>query len=718
MVLGVHRSGTSAFARVASLLGCALPKELMAPSEGNTIGHWESNIVTALNDELLASAGSRWDDWLSLGEDWSGSVLRDEFLDRAAEVLRQEYGQSSLFVLKDPRICRLAPLWLEALTVLNVHAVVAIPVRNPIEVAESLSARDGSAPGHGLLVWLRNVLDAEFASRGLPRHVFSYDDLLDDWSSVVEKMEKATAILWPRKSVLTSLEIDAFLTHSARHQDFNSKIALGSRTPTWVRDTYAILTKWCAHGEDSEDHARLDRIRAGFDASAPTFAQLITQGTVRGDGVGEADRKRQQLEADVARLSQELLEAGRGNEATSQGFEAAEQATALMRNDRADLERQLTEAIANRDIAISLQDAAVTERERLVAEIEQMQNDQSAEKARDSEYSETISILNSEVDGLRHQLATVSQSVVAHEENLARLRDQADKTIGDLRNQLSETESALLQRQEEARQTWADLTVEQRTNELLRGELDRAHARQAALERLATQTDRRLHDQAEAVLAAETRVLEAAWAAKEAALLETHAQNMIARQKAELDSLAQDRHDDRHRLARYGSEVAQLIGFQIELESALLAAEERGQNAERLSAAAAMPLPVAIHEEQPVSPLTDHLMETVSDAALTQRQHDEIAQLTLMAPGEAQPLSQLQDRAEWLRDFSNLQQRTPRWWALLPANERARRLRTKVEAKGMFDVAAYLSKYPDVSQSGMDPLMHYVRHGVFEGRSW
>ena len=39
-----------------------------------------------------------------------------------------------------------------------------------------------------------------------------------------------------------------------------------------------------------------------------------------------------------------------------------------------------------------------------------------------------------------------------------------------------------------------------------------------------------------------------------------------------------------------------------------------------------------------------------------------------------------------------------------------------IAASGLFDGAWYLSRYPDVSAAGVDPLLHYVRHGAAEGR--
>ena len=55
LVLGMHRSGTSALTRVLSLAGAALPADLMGPSVGKELGHWESKRIVAFHDELLNS---------------------------------------------------------------------------------------------------------------------------------------------------------------------------------------------------------------------------------------------------------------------------------------------------------------------------------------------------------------------------------------------------------------------------------------------------------------------------------------------------------------------------------------------------------------------------------------------------------------------------------------------------------------------------------------
>src|SRR6516225_2492198 len=73
MVLGMHRSGTSALSRMLNLLGCDLPKTLMGPSKGNEAGHWESRAIADFNDRLLESAGSDWHDWTAINPGWFSS---------------------------------------------------------------------------------------------------------------------------------------------------------------------------------------------------------------------------------------------------------------------------------------------------------------------------------------------------------------------------------------------------------------------------------------------------------------------------------------------------------------------------------------------------------------------------------------------------------------------------------------------------------------------
>jgi hypothetical protein len=58
LVLGAHRSGTSALTRLLDIHGCDLPATLMGPNFGNDDGHWESDAITSLDFDCSARAGS------------------------------------------------------------------------------------------------------------------------------------------------------------------------------------------------------------------------------------------------------------------------------------------------------------------------------------------------------------------------------------------------------------------------------------------------------------------------------------------------------------------------------------------------------------------------------------------------------------------------------------------------------------------------------------
>lgn len=58
VVLGMHRSGTSAVTRVVNLLGLPLcRRDDLYLAADNPAGHWESTSVVGVNDALLAEMG-------------------------------------------------------------------------------------------------------------------------------------------------------------------------------------------------------------------------------------------------------------------------------------------------------------------------------------------------------------------------------------------------------------------------------------------------------------------------------------------------------------------------------------------------------------------------------------------------------------------------------------------------------------------------------------
>ena len=217
LVLGMHRSGTSAFAGTLSRLGLCLPAKLMAPGPGNANGYFESWELARLHNTMLRTAATRWDDWSPISDEWFRQPQAAVYANRIAEFLEREFAGAKNFLIKDPRICRVVPVWRDALSRFGARPLVVVPLRHPAAVAQSLTARDGFTPGESHLLWLRHMLDAERATRDLPRVFVAFDELLEDWRETVSVIAARLEWAWPRPPAYAASEIDHFLDEGLRH---------------------------------------------------------------------------------------------------------------------------------------------------------------------------------------------------------------------------------------------------------------------------------------------------------------------------------------------------------------------------------------------------------------------------------------------------------------------------------------------------------------------
>jgi hypothetical protein len=276
LVLGMHRSGTSAVGGVLSALGAGAPRTLAAPDHWNARGYFESARFFSALDKVLASAGSHWDDWRSFDPRWVHSAAAKLHSRNIAALLLEEYGDEALIFIKDPRICRLVPFTSMVLAEIDIDPVAIIPVRNPLEVGYSLERRDKFALSKSMLLWLRHVLDAEFYSRHMPRHFLPYDDFLVDWRWHVDRFAEKTGVTWPARSGDTDVKVDRFLTPDLRHKTVTpDELKYHPEVGRLVRQTYSILTDIVAGGESRELRDRLDQVRTMFNEGCEMFGAAV-----------------------------------------------------------------------------------------------------------------------------------------------------------------------------------------------------------------------------------------------------------------------------------------------------------------------------------------------------------------------------------------------------------------------------------------------------------
>ena len=283
VVAGMHRSGTSAITGVLSLLGCDIPGQLVEADQFNERGYWESRHLADLNNEILAASGTTWNEWSQIDPDWLTGTARSEFGDRAVAFLRQNFAQSRLFVLKDPRFSRLLPFWLEQIRTFGARPTIVSPIRHPVEVANSLLQRNGMNPAVSELVWLQHVLDAEWHSRTLRRCFVRYEDLLADWRSCVTRIAVTLQTAWPKALSGAEDEIDGFLSSALRHNVVGvDGDPGGDVTSPWVWRTWQILERWASGTGSESDQRELDDIRLAFNTANRTFTRPIKEHDAHG----------------------------------------------------------------------------------------------------------------------------------------------------------------------------------------------------------------------------------------------------------------------------------------------------------------------------------------------------------------------------------------------------------------------------------------------------
>jgi hypothetical protein len=217
LVVGMHRSGTSALAGAAVRLGLTPPRNPIPPGPDNEAGFYESAPVANLNHILLEATGSSWYKCLHMDSETFDEPARQAAFEMAIRVLYQEFGDAPAFVMKDPRLCMTLPVWLPVLRMAGIAPAILLPVRHPDEVARSLFRRDRLPLADSAAVWLHHMLEAERVTRGLPRAFVRYDALMSDWRATLTEAARTADFTWPAAGPAAGASVDAFLRPDLRH---------------------------------------------------------------------------------------------------------------------------------------------------------------------------------------------------------------------------------------------------------------------------------------------------------------------------------------------------------------------------------------------------------------------------------------------------------------------------------------------------------------------
>ena len=179
LILGMHRSGTSALAGALHTAGWFFGEQLLPSTmDFNPKGFFEDQRIVAIHDDLLASLGLRWYNCHLLPPDWMASTGAVQARQQLTALLSAEFLSRPRWAVKDPRLSVFLPLWTAVLDTLDVPFQCLVLLRHPAEVVASLTRRNAFTQDLGYLNWLTYSLAAEIGSRGYERQLVQYEQLV------------------------------------------------------------------------------------------------------------------------------------------------------------------------------------------------------------------------------------------------------------------------------------------------------------------------------------------------------------------------------------------------------------------------------------------------------------------------------------------------------------------------------------------------------------
>ena len=202
VVLGMHRSGTSLLSNVLHILGVDMADTTDHVSPKNAGGFWERPALVAIHDEILEAIGrpiARPSHVLPLPPAWWRSKEVQALKPKLIDYVRQELAKSgNPWGFKDPRTCRLLPLWWEVFRELNLEPVYVTAIRTPAEASVSMSQKTSArklSVANSELMWLSYNYDiARYVTTKSSTVIVDYEEWFEDPIGLAERLAEQLGI--------------------------------------------------------------------------------------------------------------------------------------------------------------------------------------------------------------------------------------------------------------------------------------------------------------------------------------------------------------------------------------------------------------------------------------------------------------------------------------------------------------------------------------------
>ncbi|QSX79646.1 sulfotransferase [Agrilutibacter solisilvae] len=766
IVLGMHRSGTSVLARLLNLMGVYFGPEGISTgaNEENPKGFWERKDVRQLNDNVLHAVGCDWNRVLELDVAALPKAVLDDFNKRASKLVLELDGHRP-WLLKEPRLCLLLPLWRRFLEVpVGIHIY-----RNPVEVASSLHKRNKIPVPAGLGLWERYVRSALDASADMPRVVVSHRQLMQEPLDAVTRLAQDLELAGvPGLRMPSPREIEAFVqTDLYRERDSRQDLQVYAKAPQLALFRTLEAGKLPGPRNKPGAYTALAEYEAALPPLQPPSNEVKVTETSQGTLQGQLALREQEIkfvrelsskyEADLKQRDAWLVRMEESQKQAQQEFQQARERIS-----------SLEPGIRARDERIKVLEAAHTADRDEVAKL------QAGIRARD----ERIKVLEAAHSADREQIGKLEPGIRARDERIKVLeaahsadREQIGKLEPGIRAR-DERIKVLEAAHEQDRAEVARLTGELRSGtaalERATGELAAARAAALELEAEIHKRDERIHAagfQAEAAresvarleLGVQKRTAQLEILEKEATVL--RAQYAKSEQAAAAARVQAEQALEAARVQAEQTLEAARVQAEQTLQAAKLRLKEKNEALTRQIQAITGELgglrtqlkakDTAMRELRELLRTREHENGLVAAARLKvertlETRYAEIAKLSELVIARDQELARSAQELEASeRKLQKQHQVSVQLENELAGIRRSRAFRvlnrvqsmsgrlglsrkplallshdaTLLRQSDVFDSAWYLAQYRDVADSGIDPIEHFLRFGASELRN-
>ena len=239
-MLGMHRSGTSLITRMLNVLGVYLgPDErLMNAQEHNPRGFWEHQLITDLNNAILAQLGGSWDEPPTFFPGWESAPELADLRQKARVVIHEDFAATECWGWKDPRTCLTLRFWQGLLHPMR----YLLCLRNPVDVAQSLYRRDGFSAEKSVRLWLTYVASALAHTAGQPRLLLFYEDVMRNPQAELRRLARFVDAPELAEADTTQSAVREFVEEELQHHRTSViDAADDGRLPFPVRSLYVAL---------------------------------------------------------------------------------------------------------------------------------------------------------------------------------------------------------------------------------------------------------------------------------------------------------------------------------------------------------------------------------------------------------------------------------------------------------------------------------------------